>query len=122
MNTTTWRYKQEVGEVGVVEVADTCVDPRAVVVHLHHTSTKTMKKYYANTPMQYHWIFTAVQIDDFLIFSYFCSKDGLLVLVRTFSFRLVFCLNSSKQFFSHVGTEPLLPGYYQYFWEVNESC
>ena len=31
----------------------------------------------------------------------------------------------SQQFFSHVGTEPPLPGYYQYFlafWEVNVSC
>ena len=27
-----------------------------------------------------------------------------------------------KQFFSHVGTEPLLPGYYQYFWGVNVPC
>ena len=26
------------------------------------------------------------------------------------------------QFFSHVGTKPPLPGYYQYFWEVNVSC
>ena len=36
---------------------------------------------------------------------------------------LVGCLIDSerpgKQFFSHVGTEPLLPGYYQYFWGVN---
>ena len=30
----------------------------------------------------------------------------------------------SKQFLSHVGTEPPPPGYYQYFWEVhvNVSC
>ena len=27
-----------------------------------------------------------------------------------------------KQFFSHVGMEPSLPGYYQYFWGVNMSC
>ena len=27
-----------------------------------------------------------------------------------------------KQFFSHVGTEPPLPGYYQYFWGVNVHC
>ena len=27
-----------------------------------------------------------------------------------------------KQFFSHVGTEPPLPGYYQYFWGVNVTC
>ena len=27
-----------------------------------------------------------------------------------------------KQFFSHVGTEPPLPGYYQYFWGVNMPC
>ena len=27
-----------------------------------------------------------------------------------------------KQFFSHVGTEPPLPGYYQYFWGVNLPC
>ena len=25
-------------------------------------------------------------------------------------------------FFSHVGTELTLPGYYQYFWGVNMSC
>ena len=24
----------------------------------------------------------------------------------------------SQQYFGHVGTESLLPGYYQYFWEV----
>ena len=28
------------------------------------------------------------------------------------------CLCCSQQFFSHVGTEPSLPGYYQYFWGV----
>ena len=27
-----------------------------------------------------------------------------------------------KQFFSHVETEPPIPGYYQYFWGVNVSC
>ena len=26
-----------------------------------------------------------------------------------------------KQFFSHVGTEPPLPGYYQYFWGVEKA-
>ena len=28
----------------------------------------------------------------------------------------------SKKIFSHVGTEPPLPVYFQYFWEVNVSC
>ena len=38
------------------------------------------------------------------------------------SFCFIFAYRPSKQFFSHVETEPLLPGYYQYFWEVNVSC
>ena len=40
MDTATGCHKQEVGEVGVVEVAHTRVDPRAMVVHLHNTSTQ----------------------------------------------------------------------------------
>ena len=32
-----------------------------------------------------------------------------------FSFRFVFSYRPSKQFFSHVGAEPRLPRYYQYF-------
>lgn len=31
------RQQQETGEVGVVLVAAAVVDPRAVVIHLHHT-------------------------------------------------------------------------------------
>ena len=31
-------------------------------------------------------------------------------------------LRPGKKFFSHVGTKPPLPGYYQYFWGVNFSC
>ena len=31
------------------------------------------------------------------------------------SFRFVFAKGLSKQFFSHAGTEPPLPGYYKYF-------
>ena len=27
-----------------------------------------------------------------------------------------------KQFYSHAGTGPPLPGYYQHFWGVNLSC
>ena len=37
-------------------------------------------------------------------------------------FGLFEALRPGKQFFSHVGTEPPLPGYYQYFWWVNISC
>ena len=29
---------------------------------------------------------------------------------------------SGKQFFSHVGMEQPLPGYYHYFWGVNVPC
>ena len=35
---------------------------------------------------------------------------------------LIDSLRSGKQFFSHVGTEPPLPGYYQYFWGENVPC
>ena len=35
---------------------------------------------------------------------------------------LIDSLRPGKQFFSHVGTEPPLPGYYQYFWGVNVPC
>ena len=31
-------------------------------------------------------------------------------------------LRPGKKLFSHVGTKPPLPGYYQYFWGVNFSC
>ena len=39
-----------------------------------------------------------------------------------FSFFFFFTLRPSKQFCSHVGTEPPLPWYYKYFWKVNVSC
>ena len=42
-------------------------------------------------------------------FSYFCSKHILFLFVS------VEALRPNQQFFSHVGTEPPLPGYYQYF-------
>ena len=42
--------------------------------------------------------------------------------VKYFFFGFVFALSLSKQFFSHVGTEPPLPWYNQYFWAVNVSC
>ena len=35
--------------------------------------------------------------------------------IIVFSFCFVFAQRPSKQFFSDVGTEPSLPGYYQYF-------
>ena len=42
-------------------------------------------------------------------------SEGLTDSVAdSFSFRLVFALRPSKQFFSHVGTDPPLPGYHQY--------
>ena len=34
-------------------------------------------------------------------------------------FVLILVLRPGKQFFSHVETEPPIPGYYQYFWGVN---
>ena len=41
-------------------------------------------------------------------------------------YQVVFCLKfrfvSFLLKFSHVGTEPWLPGYYQYFFGVNVSC
>ena len=36
-------------------------------------------------------------------------------LIQCFLFVWVEALRPSQQFFSHVGTEPPLPGYYQYF-------
>ena len=38
------------------------------------------------------------------------------------AFVLIVVLRPGKQFFSHVETEPHIPGYYQYFWGVNVSC
>ena len=31
-------------------------------------------------------------------------------------------LRPGKPLYSHVGKEPPLPGYFQYFWGVNMSC
>ena len=42
--------------------------------------------------------------------------------VCLFCFVWVDALRPSQHFFSHVGTEPPLPGYYKYFLEVNVSC
>ena len=39
-----------------------------------------------------------------------------------FFFVLILVKRPGKQFFSHVETEPPIPGYYQYFWGVNVSC
>ena len=53
------------------------------------------------------------------------SKGVLYVAIQTPKFRLfvwVEALHPSQQLFSHVGTKPPLPGYYQYFLEVNVSC
>ena len=38
-----------------------------------------------------------------------------------FCFVLIVVLRPGKQFFSHVETEPPIPGYYQYFWGVNRE-
>ena len=38
MNTTHWGKKQEVCEIGVIEVTNAVIYPRAMVVHLHYTS------------------------------------------------------------------------------------
>ena len=43
-------------------------------------------------------------------------KKGADQLLSLFVF--VEAKHPSQQFFSHVGTEPPLPGYYQYFWGV----
>ena len=44
--------------------------------------------------------------------------DLVYQMVVCLKFRFVSCLLN----FSHVGTEPWLPGYYQYFFGVNVSC
>ena len=44
------------------------------------------------------------------------------LLELLFCFVLILVLRPGKQFFSHVETEPPIPGYYQYFWGVNVSC
>ena len=47
----------------------------------------------------------------------FCKCDHTHGKFRLFClFVWVEALRPSQQFFSHVGTEPPLPGYYQYFW------
>ena len=45
-----------------------------------------------------------------------------IIITICFVFVLVEVLRPSQQVFSHVGKEPLLPGYYQYFCGVNVSC
>ena len=45
-----------------------------------------------------------------------------LTYVLGFVFVLILVQRPGKQFFSHVETEPPIPGYYQYFWGVNVSC
>ena len=45
-----------------------------------------------------------------------------LVITQVCLFCFDYGLTPDKQFFSHVETEPPIPGYYQYFWEVNVSC
>ena len=60
------------------------------------------------------------------VFSFSLFFLSLLKNIHDFDFYIVFCLfgfclvclcasRSGKQFFNHVGTEPPLPGYYQYF-------
>ena len=56
------------------------------------------------------------------VFAWRGSYDDILFFKNLFSCRFVFAERPSKQFFSHVGTEPALPGYYQYFLGVNVSC
>ena len=52
---------------------------------------------------------------------YFTFTSGLFSS-DYFLFVRVEALRPSQQFFSHVETEPLLPGYYQYFLGGNVSC
>ena len=40
MNTPTGSEEEKVAEVGMVEVTTASVDPRTVVIHLHHTSAQ----------------------------------------------------------------------------------
>ena len=52
-----------------------------------------------------------------------CVLNAWNVLEKNHLFKYVEKLvDPSKQFFSHVGTEPPLPGYYQYFWGLNVPC
>ena len=51
---------------------------------------------------------------------YFRYNQLALVIVVLFVY--VDAVRPSQQFFRNVGTEPPLPGIYQYFWEVNVSC
>ena len=52
------------------------------------------------------------------------SIEELLVKFKTLMVNgwLIDSKRPGKQFFSHVGTEPPLPGYHQYFWGVNVPC
>ena len=52
---------------------------------------------------------------DLLLYPEVMSRQLVFV-----SFLLNFQVNNFS--FSHVGTEPPLPGYYQYFWEIKVSC
>ena len=45
----------------------------------------------------------------------YCNKRYYKTLIV---FVLILVLRPGKQFFSHVETEPPIPGYYQYFWGV----
>ena len=47
---------------------------------------------------------------------------GLTIFIFVYIVLFYCCLlRPGKQFFSHVETEPPIPGYYQYFWGVNVS-
>ena len=52
---------------------------------------------------------------DLLFLSNRLIKSGFFVLDKALVGWLIDSLRPGKQFFSHVGTEPPLPGYYQYF-------
>ena len=50
-----------------------------------------------------------------------CRHIEHMLFVFVF-FVLIVVERPGKQFFSHVETEPPIPGFYQYFWGVNVSC
>ena len=49
-------------------------------------------------------------------------NDNSVIHLLRFRFVCFFAYRPCKHIFSHVGTEPTLPGNYQYFWGVNVSC
>jgi hypothetical protein len=51
MNTTTWREKQECGEVSMIKMTNTVIYPRTMMIHLHNTSENTEKKLHAYTDL-----------------------------------------------------------------------